>query len=84
VRKDRRFNLGMRGRTAIMDIERLLGRLEEFREWEKQEHSRLEKQFCVIEGKIDSLNSFRWKIIGICSAISVVLTLITGVAVRLL
>ena len=64
----------------MTDHDRIIGRLEEFHSWELSEHKEIKDRLSEINHKIEELNEFKWKIIGVtafcsffCSGIMVTL-----------
>lgn len=54
----------------MTEQDRLLGRFEAFIEWEKEEHRKLDGRFDSLEGKVDQLREWRWRVVGGAAVIS--------------
>lgn len=47
-----------------MNDERIIGRLEEFKEWAKEEFKSINSNLIHVSAQIDSINRHRWKLHG--------------------
>jgi len=62
----------------------MIGKFEEFKEWEKQELSHVREELAAINQKLDVLREFRWKVLGAASVISLVASTFVSGVVKLL
>ena len=54
----------------MKDVERVLGRLEEFKDMSMKHFDRIESRIDEIEQRIEDLQGFRWRFVGAMMVIS--------------
>jgi hypothetical protein len=57
----------------------MIGKFEEFKEWEVREHHDIKHDLVLIKNKIDNLFEFKWKIVGMALLVSVVAGSVTTI-----
>lgn len=54
-------------------VERVIGKLEEFKSSAEKQFSHIESRFNRLEAKVETIQHFKWKVIGGSTALSIVL-----------
>jgi hypothetical protein len=57
----------------MRDTDRIIGSLEEFKEWSKREFDEIKDDIEKLREEVKSLNHYKWKVIGGATAVSMIL-----------